>query len=369
MQDQGQILMKVLGGLFSLVSFIAIVLPHVTYALDPTGISNPNNWQQKTHTATLTVADDGTSLLYRNKDTGMSLNAAAAPNSKVKLVDESIAPQTARGAASKTPSTKSTTTSTTSTVATKEPYTAPTSTTASKTGAAKVAKGAGAAVGTALGGYMIYDATSGQGKHNAGDVVQGVLGGVTAGAAIGTAVGSPGIGTAVGAVVGGAITGSQLFSETDCLYDPVLEKFTCCHTAFNKGERYADIGDYMFCADEKGNKIYGGVRQCQQAGSATKDSWWNGLWKDDAWSNECIVSYCTNETEPMSGIGQYLTFIPDKDNFCWYWTCKEGYTRSGNTCVQTVTGKPVETLIDPYDVVINKINELRQQIISECGNI
>ena len=247
-----------------------------------------------------------------------------------------------------------------------------------KATAVKAAKGAGAVVGTAVGGDMIYEATKGNEEHTAGNVIQGATGGVAAGAGIGAIWGPVGaaIGAAAGAVVGGTIAGSQLFSETDCLTDPVTGKFTCCHTAFNKGERQADIGDYMFCMNEQGTiNFLGGVRQCQQGGTATKDSWWSGLWKDDAWSAGCDERYCEGETGPISGISSYITPLPDKDNFCWKWTCKEGFRRSGQTCIDIETNMPVDLMdpnkmkVNPYDALINQVETLRQQIISECGNM
>ena len=240
------------------------------------------------------------------------------------------------------------------------------------TGASKAAKGAGKALGVAAGGAMIYGATASQEKHTVGDFVTGVAGGAIGGASWGW------IGAAVGAVVGGTIVGSQLFSETDCLTDPQTKLFTCCNTAFNKGQRQAKIGDYMFCSNEDEIEdsedptlFIGGVRQCLQGGSATKDTWWNGLSKDDAWAAECKTRWCDGETPPASGIGGFIKGITDSENICWRWDCIDGYTRYQNTCKNNSTGTIVDhtTIPGTYDAVIDAIETLRQKIISQCGNM
>lgn len=111
----------------------------------------------------------------------------------------------------------------------------------------------GSTLGVVGGAAGIYAATTGQEEHSGWNVAGGTLSGAAMGASVGSIF--PGIGTAigagVGALVGGLISGSQLFSETDCLYDPITGQFTCCNTVFNKGERQAKIGDYMFCGIEQ----------------------------------------------------------------------------------------------------------------------
>ena len=261
-----------------------------------------------------------------------------------------------------TPTTPSTTAAT--------PTAAPT-----KLNAGKVAKTGAAVLGAAAGGYMVYDSASGVEQHNVGDLLEGVSGGAVAGAAIGSVVPVIGTGTgaAVGAAVGGIVAGSQLFSETDCLTDPETKLYTCCNTVFNKGQRQANIGDYMFCGDDKGgNSAAGQVRQCLQGGSATKNSWWAGLWKDDAWSPDCVYRYCG--TQPLKGIDAYIKHTPDTTKICWEWDCIDGYEKSGNTCKQVSTGtvvgdtdNNVSLPVDPYDTMINKINAMRQKIMEECG--
>ena len=250
------------------------------------------------------------------------------------------------------------------------------------------AKVAGA-LGAVAGGAMVYDATSGQQQHSGWDAAQGVGGGAIAGASIGSFFPGPGtvIGAAVGAVVGGAIAGSQLISETDCLTDPVTGKFTCCHTAFNKGERYADIGDYMFCVVDAvdGVPAQYGTRQCQQGGSATAYSWWDGLWQDDAWTPECEYRYCNNDA-PKPGFDKYIVHTADTENFCWKWQCAKGLVRVGNWCERSKAGagaaggvatgnggntetEPVitDTSKERYELAIAKIQAQRNRVIRMCG--
>ena len=242
-------------------------------------------------------------------------------------------------------------------------------------------------LGAVAGGAMVYDATSGQQQHSGWDAARGVGGGAIAGASIGTFFPGPGtaIGAAVGAVVGGAIAGSQLISETDCLTDPVTGKFTCCHTAFNKGERYADIGDYMFCVVDAtaGVPAQYGTRQCQQGGSATAHSWWDGLWQDDAWTPECEYRYCNNDA-PKPGFDNYIVHTADTENFCWKWQCADGLVRVGNWCERSKAGaaggasngtggntetEPVvsDTSNERYELAIAKIQAQRNRVISMCG--
>lgn len=239
-------------------------------------------------------------------------------------------------------------------------------------------------LGAVGGGVMVAESASGQQQHSGWDVAQGVGGGVMAGASIGSFFPGPGtaIGAAVGAVVGGAIAGSQLLSETDCLTDPVTGKYTCCHTAFNKGERYADIGDYMFCIVDAtaGVPAQYGTRQCQQGGSATAHSWWDGLWQDDAWTPECEYRYCNNDA-PKRGYDNYIVHTADTENFCWKWECVNGLVRVGDHCERAKAGaasngnggnmetEPVvtDTSKERYELAIAKIQAQRNRVISMCG--
>ena len=252
---------------------------------------------------------------------------------------------------------------------------------------AKVAGALGAVAGAA----MVYDATSGQQKHSGWDVAEGAGGGLAAGSYIGSLI-LPGLGTAigaaVGATVGGVIAGSQLFSETDCLTDPVTGKFTCCHTAFNKGERYADIGDYMFCVVDAADGVPAqyGTRQCQQGGSETKaEKWYDRLQLDDAWTPECEYRYCNNDA-PKLGFDKYIVHTADTENFCWKWQCADGLVRVGNWCERSKAGagaaggeatgngsntetEPVitDTSKERYELAIAKIQAQRNRIIRMCG--
>lgn len=234
--------------------------------------------------------------------------------------------------------------------------------------------------GVVAGAAMIYQGTSGQDEHSGWDVATGAAGGATAGAAIGSVI--PGVGTAIGAgigaAVGGVISGSQLFSETDCLHDPITGKFTCCNTVFNQGERQVNIGGYMFCGVEKDGKIQAiapGVRQCLQGTSDKELGWWDSLWEDDSWTPECTPRFCNGETEPAAGTTNFVDWIPDTSNICWKWKCKGEYVRQGNTCVSSGNGAgndgiPAQEYNDGlYDALIQRIEALRQQIIKDCGQI
>lgn len=263
-----------------------------------------------------------------------------------------------------------------------------------KTNPKAVASGALGAVGLIAGTAGVIDSASGQQEHSWGNVLEGTISGATAaagGAAVINAIPvigniSYGIAVASGAIVGGLVSGSQLFSETDCLHDPVTGKFTCCNTAFNKGERQAQIGDYMFCGAEQSdgtNKILPpGVRQCLQgkmkdesSWSDTAASWWDGLWKDDFWQPECTTRFCSSVEAPKEGIEAYITYTPDTNNYCWTWECVEGYKRSGNTCVSATNGNqpvnpyttPESPNANPYDVLIQRIQAQRAGIIQRCG--
>ena len=245
---------------------------------------------------------------------------------------------------------------------------------------------AGAALGIAGGVAGVYASTAGQGEHSGWNVAGGAASGAIAGASVGSIfpVIGTGIGAAAGAIIGGLISGSQVFSETDCLYDPVTGAFTCCNTVFNKGERQANIGDYMFCGvEQNGTNVIAapGVRQCLQGKkkdestwSDTAAGWWDGLWKDDFWQPECVARYCTESGEPAKGIEAYIEYIPDTTNYCWNWGCISGYTRSGNTCVVASTNQPVNPYTTPenpttnqYDELINRLQNLRQNLVNRCG--
>lgn len=399
------------------------------FAVDIADITNSAAWTQTNHTETYTVGADGKSLFYRGKDTGMKLKTVAKAGDKISVTDTSIpvkprAPKptpTGGGSGGGTGGTSGGSGSGaggasgggsgsggTGTGGTGGTGAGGSGGSGSGTGAGSTGAGAGATakptvkghikgmstgakvvgvLGAVGGGVMVAESASGQQQHSGWDVAHGVGGGVWAGASIGSFFPGPGtaIGAAVGAVVGGAIAGSQLISETDCLTDPVTGKFTCCHTAFNKGERYADIGDYMFCVVDAtaGVPAQYGTRQCQQGGSATAHSWWDGLWQDDAWTPECEYRYCNNDA-PKRGYDNYIVHTADTENFCWKWQCANGLVRVGDHCERAKAGavgvasngnggntetEPVitDTSKERYELAIAKIQAQRNRVISMCG--
>lgn len=394
------------------------------FAVDIADITNSAAWTQTNHTETYTVGADGKSLFYRGKDTGMKLKTVAKAGDKISVTDTSIpvkprAPKptpTGGGSGGGTGGTSGGSGSGSgasgggSGSGTGGSGTGGTGSGSGAGTGAGAGAGAGASakptvkghikgmstgakvvgvLGAVGGGVMVAESASGQQQHSGWDVAHGVGGGVWAGASIGSFFPGPGtaIGAAVGAVVGGAIAGSQLISETDCLTDPVTGKFTCCHTAFNKGERYADIGDYMFCVVDAtaGVPAQYGTRQCQQGGSATAHSWWDGLWQDDAWTPECEYRYCNNDA-PKRGYDNYIVHTADTENFCWKWQCADGLVRVGNWCERSKAGagaaggeatgngsntetEPVitDTSKERYELAIAKIQAQRNRVIRMCG--
>lgn len=403
------------------------------FAVDIADITNSAAWTQTNHTETYTVGADGKSLFYRGKDTGMKLKTVAKAGDKISVTDTSIpvkprAPKptpTGGGSGGGTGGTSGgsgsggagsgsgaggTGTGGTGGTGAGGSGGSGSGGSGAGTGAGAGSTGAGAGatakptvkghikgmstgakvvgvLGAVGGGVMVAESASGQQQHSGWDVAHGVGGGVWAGASIGSFFPGPGtaIGAAVGAVVGGAIAGSQLISETDCLTDPVTGKFTCCHTAFNKGERYADIGDYMFCVVDAtaGVPAQYGTRQCQQGGSATAHSWWDGLWQDDAWTPECEYRYCNNDA-PKRGYDNYIVHTADTENFCWKWQCANGLVRVGDHCERAKAGavgvasngnggntktEPVitDTSKERYELAIAKIQAQRNRVISMCG--
>lgn len=403
------------------------------FAVDIADITNSAAWTQTNHTETYTVGADGKSLFYRGKDTGMKLKTVAKAGDKISVTDTSIpvkprAPKptpTGGGSGGGTGGTSGGSGSGSgasgggsgsggagsgggSGSGTGGSGTGGTGSGSGAGTGAGAGAGAGASakptvkghikgmstgakvvgvLGAVGGGVMVAESASGQQQHSGWDVAHGVGGGVWAGASIGSFFPGPGtaIGAAVGATVGGVIAGSQLFSETDCLTDPVTGEFTCCHTAFNKGERYADIGDYMFCVVDAADGVPAqyGTRQCQQGGSATAYSWWDGLWQDDAWTPECEYRYCNNDA-PKPGFDKYIVHTADTENFCWKWQCAKGLVRVGNWCERSKAGaaggvatgnggntetEPVitDTSKERYELAIAKIQAQRNRVIRMCG--
>lgn len=292
---------------------------------------------------------------WRDGTTGRLINVKGMPDGYVPPANGGATP-----AAPAVPATPATPTASTGTNTT---TTNPSTTTSTASTSAKKGMSKGAKVGTALmavsGAAMVYSGTAGQQEHDGWDLASGVGGGAMTGAAIGSVVPviGTGIGAAVGAVVGGLITGSQLFSETDCLYDPIIPNeqggptFTCCNTVFNKGERYAKIGDYMFCDSTNENgQPYAGVRQCLQGGKPTELSWWDALWEDDTWSPQCEPRWCNDNAPPAD---KAVVPIADTENFCWKWQLDDG-TGGGS-------------ISDPYTATISKLQSAIRAYEQQCG--
>lgn len=366
---------------YAYIFILSTLIAGSTWAEGLPGIVNDGTWVQKTRTQTYTVGEDGSSLLYRNKPTGMHTTEPRTPGSKLSYTDESISARArtnptpasgGAGGATPTPGSNTTPNSTPASGGTGGAGgNAPKQTVKSKWQGKSTMGKVGAVGGVAVGALGIYEATSGQGEHTWGNVIGGAVSGAFGGATVGGVWGA-----AIGATVGGVIAGSQMFSETDCDYDAVTGKFTCCNTLFTKGERLANIGDYMFCKVEASGKVPAqyGVRQCLQGGKATESSWWDGLWEDDAWSPECKFRFCGDA--PVKGLNttNLITYTPDTNKFCWNWDCAAGYVKKGNTCeemaqVATDPSQPQAPSVDAqlYQGAIAQLEANRARIQEICG--
>lgn len=345
------------------------------------GINNPTGWVQPTRSYKYTVGADGISLYHGRQKLPITLNTPATPGTTRSVTDYAIAPRAATGAAAAAAgrntgggntgggnagagntggsNTGTGNTGTGNNTTSNTSNTSNSSNTTPKKGATAL-KTAGAVVGGALGAYGIYENTKGQGEHTATNVAGGATSGLLGGMSIGALYGVKGgwIGASIGAIVGGAFAGSQLFSETDCLYDPIIlnkegkPTFTCCNTAFNKGERQAGIGEYMFCdvTNENGQPL-AGVRQCKQGGSETELSWWDGLWEDDAWDAECKPRWCNDNKPPHDNIIP----IADTKNFCWNWQSATPDTSTPDAPT------------DMYGLLIKKLQSAIYAYEKQCG--
>lgn len=317
---------------------ICIACLHVShlYAVDISNISNPNNYVQKFNTQTYTVGSDGISLLYRGKNTGMRLNTPAQAESKIRVTDPTIAkrprPQRTTAATTTTtttPPTTTTTTTPTTTTTTTTPTTSATATTAATSAKPKVGAGTKVmgALGVAAGAYGIYQANAGEGERTAGDLLGAAASGAMAGLSLSsftpvTAV----VGAVGGAIIGAATVGFQMFSETDCLTDPITGKQTCCHTT--TGDVIRGIGEYMFCG--KDGQATTAVRQCQVGGRGESGGWFEDLFSDDAWSKDCMPRWCNGYSAPATGLEKYILAEPDTSNVCWKWRCGDGFKLTGD---------------------------------------
>ena len=310
---------------------ICIACLHVShlYAVDISNISNPNNYVQKFNTQTYTVGNDGISLLYRGKDTGMRLATQSPAASKIKVTDPTIAK---RPRPPRTTTTTTTTTPTPTPTPTPPPTTTTTTTTTTPTTSAKPKVSTGTkvmgALGAAAGAYGIYQANAGEGERTAGDLLSATASGAMAGASIGSIfpVIGTGVGTIAGAAIGALTVGFQMFSETDCLTDPITGKQTCCHTT--TGDVIRGIGEYMFCG--KDGQATTAVRQCQVGGRGESGGWFEDLFSDDAWSKDCMPRWCNGYSAPATGLEKYILAEPDTSNVCWKWRCGDGFKLTGD---------------------------------------
>lgn len=324
-------IIKKLFSLFCTASLVATLYlsPTVCTAATPAptmdiqGISNPQQFKQTYHTQTYTVGQDGRSLLYRGKDTGMRLGTNNPPGGKIKVTDPNIQKQVRPKPGPKPgPS----------------PKPGPTPGPGSKiTGAlTKV----GGVLSIAAGTMMVWEANAGEGARTGGDLLKAAAGGAMIGMGVASIVPGVGtvIGTVVGAIAGAATVGWQMFSETDCLTDPITNKQTCCNTT--TGDVKRKIGDYMFC-QKKGGGAMAMVRQCRVGGRSQSGSgiggWFKDLFSDDAWTDDCMERWCTGVTAPPNGLEQYIQYVPDTSKVCWKWECYGGFTfdAAKNKCIVT----------------------------------
>jgi hypothetical protein len=269
---------------------------------------------------------------------------------------------------------------------------------ASLGGASTMAKVGGGLM--AVGGVIgVVESTKGNEEHGWGNVLSGALSGAATGAGVGTMLnaipvyGQVAFGVTVAAttVMGALTAGSQMFSETDCARDPFIANangssvFTCCHTQYNKGQRWVDIGGDMTCGD-KNNP---GIRTCLNGGSSTG----NSILKDDDWSKECKVKYCEGWDVPEKGTeaiyavaqipwnrktelsGSPKTTADEilyhSGELCWMWECRDGWTRSGARCISSaspVPGQPGQPsqLDQSIDSLIAQLEARVQAIRREC---
>lgn len=200
---------------------------------------------------------------------------------------------------------------------------------------------AGGLFSIAAGGMMIWEANAGEGARTGGDLLKAAAGGAMVGMGVASIV--PGVGTlvgaAVGAVAGAATVGWQMFSETDCLTDPVTNKQTCCNTT--TGDVKRGIGDYMFCG--KDGKTSAMVRQCKVGGRSQKSECninpltWGGCIKDafsdDEWDKNCETRWCSGTSAPPNGLADLVVYEPDTSKVCWKWRCGDGLKLEGKKCV------------------------------------
>ncbi len=194
-------------------------------------------------------------------------------------------------------------------------------------------------LGIVSGTMMIWEANAGEGARTGGDLLKAAAGGAMVGMGVASIVPGVGtlIGTAVGAVAGAATVGWQMFSETDCLTDPVTNKQTCCNTT--TGDVKRGIGDYMFCQKKSGGAM-AMVRQCKVGGRSESSCGWDNPWgcvkdafSDDAWDEDCETRWCSGTSAPPNGLADLVVYEPDTSKVCWKWRCGDGLKQEGKKCV------------------------------------
>lgn len=186
------------------------------------------------------------------------------------------------------------------------------------------------------GAKMWWDANMGEGARTGKDLLMSTAGGAMVGMGVASVLALSGpagwIALGAGAVVGAATVGWQMFSETDCLTDPVTNKQTCCNTT--TGDVKRGIGDYMFC-QKKGGGAMAMVRQCQVGGRSKSGSgvwgWLTDLVSDDAWSESCTTRWCSGTSAPPNGLGDSVRYVPDTSKVCWKWDCGESFNYDSKT--------------------------------------
>ncbi|MDR1337874.1 MAG: hypothetical protein LBJ73_02495 [Rickettsiales bacterium] len=267
---------------------------------------------------------------------------------------------------------------------------------ASLGGASAMAKVGGGLM--AVGGVIgVIESASGNEEHGWGNVLSGALSGAAVGSGAAMALNvipvygqAAFIATIAVTTVAGALTGgSQMFSETDCARDPFITNadgsgvFTCCHTQFNKGQRWVDIGGDMTCGDKNSP----GVRTCLNGGSETS----KGIFKDDLFSAECKAKYCDGWDAPEQGsnVMYRAAAVPweretelsgsaktpadeilyHSGKLCWMWECEDGFSRVGGRCVSNASpvvapngGNGAQSIDD----LIRQLEARAQAIRKEC---
>lgn len=287
--------------------------------IDISNISNPNGWQFTTHQTTFTVGQDGRTLFYRGKSTGMTLNTPGTPGGQIVVRDPSIPPRTRGGGGGGGGG--------------------GTGVTAGQVIKSGIGVAAGLMVG-AEGVDMSADANAaGTEKKTWADVGKStVAGGATA---AGTAmivnvipVGGQvayGVMVAAGAAIGAFATARKIFSETDCEKDPVRGIYACCNISnlSNIKAFRASIGQQMW------TDTFPYVRTCMQGKYTTEQDWLTARFLDDHWGKG-FISMCSGYPEPTDPAHVVPVAMDPKQNnksLCWAWICEDGWVPSGTVCV------------------------------------